>query len=297
MGSKVISRQLGIEDAILAVFAESDLRESTRRTYQASSSDFVKWYLGTGQKDDTNLMVRYKRHLELRKNLAPRTKNLYLNAMRTVFRRLFEMGYMPSNLGKTVRSFSIPTTHKSSPISDEQITRVWEYLERKGDLRLTAILHLLLVQGLRQKELVCLDVRDLDFENLTLAVQSKGVDEKELTHLHPDTAAALKRYVAARDIRDGYVFYSKQNPEGHISLVQIHRIMKALHEELGIRATTHAWRKAFTSKLIESGMNLLDVQRFTRHKSTEMLKVYYDRIDATKQLPKYYSVFAELAGA
>jgi integrase len=289
-----IAHQGRMQDSIQRVFQESDLRESTRKTYKASSADFLKWYEETEQKDDANILVRYKRHLELRKNLAPRTKNLYLNAMRTVFRRLFELGYVAKNLAVTVRSFAIPTTHQSAPIRDDQIRRVWEYLDRKDDLRLTAILHLLLLQGLRQKEVVGLGVRDIDFENLTLAVQSKGADEKELTYMHPDTAAALRRYVDARGLRDGFVFYSKQNQEGHISLVQIHRIMKALHEELGISATTHAWRKAFTSKLIQSGMNLLDVQRFTRHKSTEMLKVYYDRIDTAKQLPTYYSVFSEL---
>jgi integrase len=49
----------------------------------------------------------------------------------------------------------------------------------------------------------------------------------------------------------------------------------------------HAYRKAFTSKLIDAGMNLLTVQQFTRHRSLEMLKVYYDRIDQQKAMPMF----------
>jgi hypothetical protein len=44
--------------------------------------------------------------------------------------------------------------------------------------------------------------------------------------------------------------------------------------------------------LIESGLNLIDVQAYTRHKSIEQLKVYYDRISLRKSLPAYYAVFA-----
>jgi integrase len=68
-------------------------------------------------------------------------------------------------------------------------------------------------------------------------------------------------------------------------------MIRAVHEACGIKNTGHAWRKAFTSKLIDSGLDLLTVSAFTRHKSISMLQVYYDRLDKGKKLPIYYETF------
>ena len=64
-----------------------------------------------------------------------------------------------------------------------------------------------------------------------------------------------------------------------------------IHRELGISSNLHGWRKVFTSKLINSGMGLLTVQTFTRHKSIDQLQIYYDRLDKESSLPTYYESF------
>jgi len=63
--------------------------------------------------------------------------------------------------------------------------------------------------------------------------------------------------------------------------------MSVGHSEVVITGSHHAYRKAFTSRLIDANMNLLTVQQFTRHRSLDMLKVYYDRKDFERKLPLF----------
>ncbi len=64
-----------------------------------------------------------------------------------------------------------------------------------------------------------------------------------------------------------------------------------VHKRLGIRKNVHAYRKVFTSKLIESGLNLLEVRQYTRHRDLSQLQVYWDRIDKRRTLKTYYEAF------
>ena len=68
----------------------------------------------------------------------------------------------------------------------------------------------------------------------------------------------------------------------------IWRIVKGVHRQVGIPKNVHAYRKAFTSKLIDSGLNILEVRQYTRHRDVSQLQVYYDRLDKGRTLPVYY---------
>jgi integrase len=59
------------------------------------------------------------------------------------------------------------------------MTAVSEMPKTKDSIRLKAILSLLALQGLRQVEIVRLDVKDLDLVSKTAFVLGKGRDDKE----------------------------------------------------------------------------------------------------------------------
>jgi integrase/recombinase XerC len=86
-------------------------------------------------------------------------------------------------------------------------------------------------------------------------------------------------------LRDGFLFPSRAKRGQHITSLRLYQLVMAVHEDLGVANAPHAYRKAFTSKLIDAGMNLLTVQQVTRHRSLEMLEVYCDRTDQHKAMP------------
>lgn len=278
---------LPFESVAERVFANTDLKPSTRTTYLRSIPVFASWLRDHDERHDAGTLIRFKAWLDQRVDIAPATKSVYLNAPRVLYRRLFELGIIDQNLAASVRGFQITRKHKKSPIADEQLARLHTFLAAKNDARLTLLFDLLYRQGLRRNEVVNLRVADIDHDARTIAVLGKGRDDRETVNLHPATYDSLTAYIAATGLRDGFLFPSRAKQGKPITPLRLYQLVMAVHEELGITNAPHAYRKAFTSKLIDAGMNLLTVQQFTRHRSLDMLKIYYDRIDQQKAMPVF----------
>jgi integrase len=102
----------------------------------------------------------------------------------------------------------------------------------------------------------------------------------------------LADYLSRTRLKSGPLFPSRKKGRGEsLSSNMIYRLVMKVHRQLGIAKNVHGYRKVFTSKLIESGLNLLEVQSYTRHRDVSQLQVYYDRLDKTKTLPTYYATF------
>lgn len=271
------------------VFEVTDLKESTKQTYRYGVRDFTNW--NVAETLDSTTLIRYKKHLRERADLSTSTKNLYLSGVRVLARRLFELGLAERDLGKGVKGFSVTRQHKRVAISDTQVERVFRHLRKHPDKRLTLIFTLLYYQGLRQKEVLDLRVEDFDAAGMGLSILGKGRDDREKVDLHPKTVDALLRFINQAELKSGYLFASRKNSTAPISRIQLGRMIRAVHRECAVANTGHAWRKVFTSKLIDGGMDLLTVSSFTRHRSIQQLQTYYDRLERKKKLPRYYELF------
>ena len=271
------------------VLDQVDISEGTRKTYRYGVKDFLSWNL-EGRLDPF-VLRDYKNHLRERTDLTTGTKNLYLSGVRTVLKTLFIHGVLQSDPTKDLKGFKMTRTHKSGPISDVEVTKVFRLVREMRDRRLLLIYTLLYFQGLRQKECLTIRVEDLDLGNKTLSILGKGRDDRELVDLHPETVRVLQWYLTETGLKSGYLLYSQKNKSGHMTTNHLGHLIRTVHKRCGLETKGHSWRKVFVSKLIDSGMDLLTVSQFSRHKSIEMLKVYYDRIDHKKKLPKYYEVF------
>lgn len=277
------------ESVIEKVLSLLDITESTRKAYRYGLRAFLQW--NRGDSLDVSTITRYKRALRDRVDLSASTKNLHLSAARILLTQLYRVGALDRDFGQGVSGFTVAREHKKSAITDEQVAEVFSYLRRKDDKRLILIFTLLYFQGLRQNEVVTARVEDFNEAERTLMIEGKARDERERIDLHPRTVEVLRWFLDRSGLKSGYLLYSKRTVEGHMSRVQLGRLIRAVHKDCGISNSGHAWRKVFTSKLIESGLDLLTVSSFTRHKSIAMLQVYYDRLDRKKKLPLYYDVF------
>jgi integrase/recombinase XerC len=282
-------RTLPLNELVDKVLDLVDVKESSRSTYKYGIRDFLSWN-SNGQVDATTV-VRYKKYLRDRTDIGVSTKNLYLSGVRLFLRRVHELGVTERDFSKGVKGFGITRGVKKSPITDEEVTKVFSFLKKSEDPRMVLVFSLLYLQGLRQKEVLTVQVQDYDRDTQTLWIEGKGRDDKERIDLHPKTVEVLDWFLSFTGIRSGYLLSSTRNPLGHISRIQLGRLIRGVHKSCRITNSGHGWRKVYTSKLIDSGMDLLTVSSFTRHRSIEMLKTYYDRLDRQKKLPMYYEVF------
>lgn len=278
-----------IAEALSQVFALTDLKPSTRKTYEYATKHFTSW--AQDRPLDPTILIAYKNYLRDNPKLSAKTRSLYLAAARTIFRQLFSVGVLSFDASKLVRSFEVERAHKKPPITDAQVRRAFTYAHQRNDTRLVLVLNLLYRQGLRQKEVVDIRVEHFNEETMTLSILGKGRDDRETIHLHPETVRSIREHLDAQGSKAGYVFPSREK-KTHIRTVTVYRLVKQIHNACRISNSPHSWRKAFTSRLIESGMNLLDVQSYTRHRSVAQLQVYFDRISFAKSLPAFYAAFS-----
>lgn len=285
-----------IRESARQVFDVLDVAEGTRLDYKYRIGLFADFIQKQGF--DKNSFLQFKRYLADRTDISVATKNKYLATAKILLKELNRQGSLPMDITQNVKTFNQDKKHKRDGVSEAEIgaltQKIRELPINPKTTRLRAILALLALQGLRQIEIVRLDVKDIDLIGKKAFVQGKGRDDKEPIDLHPETVIALKDYLKANKKADGALFTSQSNNHRNkqLSTRALRDIVKVTFKELGIEKTTHGFRHYFTTTLVKKFKgDLLEVSQYTRHRSLEMLQVYYDRIKKQSDLPRYYNAF------
>jgi integrase len=278
------------------VFDNLDVSENTRKEYSTRVKLFIDFVRDNGF--TKNSYLEYKRYLAKRIDLTVSTKNKYLIVARVYCKEIHRQGYLPIDITQNIKSFQQSRKHKKEGLSELEVQKILDNIQTLpiscATWRIKALLSLLILQGLRQIEIVRLDVNDLDLVSQYAFVQGKGKDDKEIVDLHPVTVMALKDYIRHNKIADGALFTSTSNNRKNQRLTtkSIRNIINPIMRGLEIDKTVHGFRHYFTTRLIQSYKgDLLTVAMYTRHKSLEMLQVYNDTIRHKEDLPRYYETF------
>jgi len=267
-----------------------DVTPSSRQTYKYGMQVFLRFCAEHGYTDD--VLLQFKDHLRNRTDISVNTKSLYLNSAKIAVREFYRLKWVTQDIAKSVKNFKVAPEHKRSPIQEVDSKRVFRHLQKHGDARATLIFHLLAFQGLRRGEVCGSCAEDFSEANGTLLVKGKGFDGKTLIHLHKRTVKALRDYLRQINISSGFIFASRSRT-GHLSTVQMHNIVQQVHRRCRLKANVHAWRKYFTSSLLENGFDVITTSKFTRHRSINTLSVYYDRVNLAARLDDFQKVFAD----
>lgn len=282
------------------IFESLDVNETTRQDYQYRIGAFADFVISRGF--NRNSFLEFKRYLGGRTDTAVATKNKYLASARIFLKELNRLGLIQTDITQNVKSFTQSKKHKRDGLNGEEMQRLANWLQQlpptPPNARLKAIISLLALQGLRQIEITRLDVKDLDIVNKTAFVQGKGQADKELIHLHPETAKTLQEYLKSNKIADGALFISRSNNSQRQRLTTrgLRKIVQEVLSYLSVEKTVHGFRHYFTTTLISTYKgDLLDVMQYTRHKSVDTLQIYNDKVRQKADLPRFYNTFSKLS--
>lgn len=285
-----------LNQKIWTLFDALDINPNTLKDYKMRTTLFTEYLKTEGV--NRNTYIGYKKYLDSRSDFSVSTKAKYLTVSKTILKELNRLGYLPVDITTATKGFKQNKKHKKDGLNDEEITNLIKTVRSLPfspiNLRLKAILGLLIFQGLRQIEITRLNAEDLDLSRNTVLVQGKGRDDKEIVYLHPETVVALTEYLKCWKIKSGALFPSQSNNSKHARLTtrSIRGIVKSFLTSLCIPKTTHGFRHYFTTTLIKTYKgDLLEVAQYTRHRGLEMLQVYNDTIRHEADLPRYYSAF------
>ena len=281
------------------VFDVLDVSESTRKEYSVRIKHFVQYTKIHGI--NHNIYLEYKRFLDGIDTFSIATKNKYLIAAKVFLDGLYRLQLIPIKITDNIKGFSQSKLHKKEGLNDEAITKIQNYCSTLKptltNLRLKSILSLLIFQGLRQIEVIRLNVTDIDLKHKTAFITWKGRDDKERIYLHPTTVKVLKSYLSLYRFREGALFRSESNNSygSRLTTKSIREIIKQVFKTLEIDGSTHGFRHFFITKLIKSYKGeLLTVSKYSRHRSIQMLEVYNDETIREQDLPRFYDVFNDI---
>jgi site-specific recombinase XerD len=271
--------------ALIERFLESsELSEATRRAYRVDVEEFAGWVRRRGQSledVDAATMSAYIAGLGAARpgrdpsKLAPATIARKLAAVRALLRFALGAGRVPDGRLGPRRARRLPDAPKTDEV--DAVLDTHAGVDPLA-LRNRALLELVYSAGLRSREAVDLDLRDVDFEQEAVRVRGKGNKER-VVPLGEEAAYRLRLYLD--EGRPGLVngaedalFVSARGRRLDTSTIR------------RLFPHPHRLRHAFATHLLEGGADLRVIQELLGHSSLSTTQTY-SHVDA-KRLRKVY---------
>jgi integrase/recombinase XerC len=309
-----VSLELLVGEYLRVLANERGASAHTLRAYERELSGFAGWVAEHYGAEQTAEQIE---HTHIRaylgtlydRGLSKASAARALAAIRSWFKWLARTGHVEQNVASLVATPRLPK-HLPRVPSIEQMNRVVESVGEDAaswPARDTAILELLYGCGIRNAELVGLNLEDIHWANEAILVKGKGQKQRYVP-LGDAAAEALRTYLAERSALlaagDGAgglttpaLFVNMQlrglaKPGGEARLTtrSVGRIVKRIAILRGLSADVHphTLRHAFGTHLLEEGADLRAIQELLGHErlsttqrytqlTTTQLTVVYDR--------------------
>jgi integrase/recombinase XerC len=294
----------GLVEGFLAMLAnERGASAHTVRAYARevrSFADYLRETLGDGAS------VKMVEHLHIRaymgalyeRGLTKASAARALAAVRSWFKWLAKEGKVTQNPALLVSTPKLPK-HLPRVPSMEEVNRVLNSLDGEGSVaterqdaaawpeRDRVIFELLYGCGIRNSELVGLDMGSVKWRDDAVLVRGKGRKER-LVPLGDEAAVALKAYLPLREakllaagkgalVANGpLVMNLRMRGDCRLTTRSVGRIVKAIALSRGLAADVHphTLRHAFGTHMLEEGADLRAIQEMLGHERLSTTQRY-----------------------
>ncbi len=252
----------------------------TVQLYDRYLSAFVQFSKVKNPAEITDERVREFRIWLNRKDLAKKTQNYYLIALRSFLRYCVKMGYK-SLAPDRIELAKTPERHVDTITIDElgRLLAAPGSADEKA-LRDRAMLELLFSTGLRVSELVNLNIESIDFKRDEFAVRGKG-SKVRVVFISPAAKAAVKTYLDKRgDIYEAlFINYGplrEKEKDPRLTTRSVERMVRqyAIKAGIGKKVTPHVLRHVFATDLLSNGADIRAVQQMLGHSNIATTQIY-----------------------
>jgi integrase/recombinase XerC len=282
-----------LRDEYLAMLeSERGASAHTVRAYQRELALFIA-YLTKQFGKDCN--VRRIEHLHIRgylaelysRGLSKASAARALAAVRSWFKWLARMGHVAQNPAALVATPKLPKHLPRVPTIEQMNraldSRASEAEESGWPARDAVIFELLYGCGIRNAELVGLDLKHIRWAAETLLVRGKGAKER-LVPFGDAAAAAIRAYLPEREARltaagkrtEALLISARVKSSGRLTTRSVGRIVKRIAVAHGMAPETHphTLRHAFGTHMLEEGADLRAIQELLGHERLSTTQRY-----------------------
>ena len=279
-----------VEEFIAALRTERGASEHTLRAYDRELRNFATYMVA---KSGSGLAVRRIEHPQIRsylselygRGLAKASAARALAAIRSWFKWLARREYVEQNPARLVATPKLPK-HLPRVPTIEQMNRVVDAVQDEVAAwpeRDRVIFELLYGCGIRNAELVGLNLGDIHWANEAILVRGKGRKERQVP-LGDAAAMALRAYLPEREARleaagkqtDALLVNARLKGEGRLTTRSVGRIVKRIAVAQGLPAEVHphTLRHAFGTHMLEEGADLRAIQEMLGHERLSTTQRY-----------------------
>jgi integrase/recombinase XerC len=264
----------------------------TLRAYERELAQFTAYLTKQfGERCD----IRRIEHLHIRgylaelygRGLSKASAARALAAVRSWFKWLARMGHVPQNPAALVSTPKLPK-HLPRVPTIEQMNRALDSNAAEDEAsawpaRDAVIFELLYGCGIRNAELVGLDLKHVRWAAETLLVRGKGAKER-LVPFGDAAAAAIRAYLPERSERlttagkhsAALLVNARMKGSGRLTTRSVGRIVKRMALAHGMAPETHphTLRHAFGTHMLEEGADLRAIQELLGHERLSTTQRY-----------------------
>jgi len=163
------------------------------------------------------------------------------------------------------------------PLSVDEVARYWSSFRTSRDL---AIVGLMLLQGLRSREVIALNREDVLFSEAQICVRGKG-DKTRFLPLAPEAVQLLDHYLRLErpNVATPPLFVSlkgrargaRMTPAGLRSLFRYHRRTTGVK-----KANPHRFRHTFATDMVRAGVSVPALMRLMGHAHIQTTLIYIE---------------------
>jgi integrase/recombinase XerD len=200
-------------------------------------------------------------------DISKSTQNQIISTLKAYYGRFLGQHDRVANLYRPEKEEHLPKM-----LTPDEIGRM---LKQVGNLKHKCMLMLLYGSGLRVGELVRLQIKDLDFEEKTVFVDTGKHYKDRYTIFSEKSITYVKKYLAEHQPKpQTWVFESPDG--GHYSERSVQQIFTEARDKAHIKKqlNTHSYRHAFATELLKASADLDFVRKVMGHASIKTTQVY-----------------------
>lgn len=222
--------------------------------------------------------------------VSNRSINRKISSLKTFYTFLLKVGNVKENpVGlqkslKTEKKVMIPFSEKEVEeaflLTEENLT-VFEQQRNK------TIIHLLYATGIRQAELIGLQMQDVNLKEKNIKVLGKRNKER-IVPIYDEVVEDLKKYLIKREEISNSVtnlFITQRGAKLYASLV--YRIINSYFSKVSTKQkkSPHVLRHSFATDMVNNGADLNSVKELLGHSNLAATQVYtHNSLDKLKQV-------------
>lgn len=249
-------------DYLEKIRKECNLRGYSKET-EKTYAHCVRKFLRFVERSRLNLNKEAVKYYLLSLNASRNTSRLHYAAIRFLYREILRRPFSVEEIPNKKKPKQLPKV-----IPKEKIKQLIEQTENQKH---KIIIMLLYSTGIRLNELINLKREDIDFETNTVKVRSGKGNKERMTIISDKIKIELLKYYSKETFKTQYILEGRK---GKYTKKAVQVVLGKIGRQIGIKLTPHMLRHSFATHLLESGVDIRQIQELLGHESLRTTQIY-----------------------